>query len=157
MPDESRSAPGRIVARLRRRHDAELLALAPAVDEDGKPLVWDFAHPVNRSPAWRLLRPWVLVPSLTAVGLTAIGFVTRRGVPPLAELGGDVLFSGIVCTLLGLAIRRHSRPSTERAALKAYRLYRWRATTTMDAAIAAALERERTPQRLVDAPAAPER
>ena len=49
MPDESRTIAARIAAWWRRGYDAELLALAPDVDDQGEPLVWDFPHPVNRS------------------------------------------------------------------------------------------------------------
>src|SRR5688572_8705858 len=84
-----------LAAWLRRGYDAELLAVAPAANEDGTPLVWDFPRPVNRSRAWALLRPWFLYPAIFAVGAMAIPFIVRTHAPDLRELGGRLLWVGI--------------------------------------------------------------
>ena len=144
MPDESRSRLARIAAWWRRGVDAEMLALAPDVDEAGEPLVWDFARPVNRSPLWRLVRPWVLIPTLVAGLFLAIAFAGRTQLPTLSEVAAELAFTIVPCSILGLVIRRRSRKSTERAALKAYRHHRWRGTRALDATIAAALAEQRS-------------
>ena len=141
----------RVAAWWRRGYDAELLACAPATDEEGQPLAWDFPHPVNRSRMWTLLRPWFLFPALFGVLSMSVPFVVRGGIPPLAVLGGRLVFVGVVSAIFATAIHRRHRPRVERLALKAYRRYRWRGTRALDTEIAAALERERTPKRLLDA------
>jgi hypothetical protein len=155
MPDEARSLATRLAAWWRRGYDAELLAVAPTVDEGGQPLVWDFTHPVNRSPAWRLLRPWVHLPVIFVVAPLCLSMWGRGRLFTLAELGPRLVLFGVVAAVLGTAIHRRQRPRVERLALKAYHRWRWRGTALQDAAIAAALERERTPKRLMDAPPRP--
>ena len=80
----------------------------------------------------------------------SIPFIVRGGVPSLALLGSRLLFMGTVGVVLGLSIRGRQRARVERLALRTHRLYRWRGTAAMDVAIAAALERERAPRRLLD-------
>jgi hypothetical protein len=151
MPDEPRgSVPRRVAAWWRRGYEAELLALAPDVDERGVRLVWDFAHPVNDSPGWRLLRPWVLIPALIGVAAIAVQLLLLRSLPQLLDFGGDLVATGAFCTFLGFLMRAHTRPRTERAALDVYRRYRWRGTSAMDDIIAAAREREHRLRELAD-------
>lgn len=153
------SAPGasllrRLAAWFRRGWDAELLAVAPAKDETGAPLVWDFPHPVNRSPLWRILRPWYLFPALFVVLVAGGAMLTRGRLLAPSELLERLLVGGVVAAVFAPSIRRKLKPRVERIALRAYRRYRWRATSELDAAMRDALEKrhegERSPKRLLD-------
>ena len=134
----------------RRGWDAELLACAPDRDERGDMVVWDFPHPVNRSPLWHLLRPWLAIP-VVAIAATEVLIGSVIGWDYwVADLPRRLATRSLMLAVAALAIRRGLGPKVERMALRKYRAYRWRATTTLDATIAAALERERAPRRLLD-------
>lgn len=123
MPD----APlARLGAWLRRGWDAELLANAPTHDERGEPLDWSFPHHRNRSPLWKLRRPWVLAPVVSLLAPFLILAVTGRlhRVDRLGELLAISLPMGALLGLLALATQR---PGIQRLALEHYRRERWRA------------------------------
>lgn len=143
MPDESRTIAARIAAWWRRGYDAELLALAPDVDDQGEPLVWDFPHPVNRSRGWMLLRPWILYPAIFGVLVMAIPLYVYDAPRPLSFWLSRLALVTLVGAVLGTVIFRRRRRRVERLALKAYHRWRWRGTAALDAAIADARARER--------------
>lgn len=143
----NRSRDARVAAWFRRGWDAELLAVAPAKDEMGAPLVWDFPHPVNRSPLCRVLRPWYLFPLLFVAFIACSAMLIRGRLLTPPELGERLLVGAAVGALVAPSIRRRLKPRVERMALRAYRRLRWRAVAAQDAVIAEALERERTPKR----------
>ena len=134
MPDEWRSRMARVAAWWRRGWDAELLACAPATDERGESLTWGFPHPVNRSPLWRLRRPWIAVP-VTMIAAPQIVTAWLRGrVPTLTEVGESMPLV-VLGLVFGVIIYHAARPRVEAAALRTWRIYRWRATTALDMTI----------------------
>lgn len=153
MPDAPLVRLGRW---LRDRHDAELLELAR---ENGATL--DFPHPVNRVPGLAWLRPHILRASLPLVVLgnlapLLVGRTTPLLVPPTAgllELGVRLGLFVIEVGLVSLVTARAGRRWWARLVVQAYQRHRWRATGELDATIAEALERTRTPKRLLPAPA----
>ena len=122
---------------LRRGWDAELLANAPSHDERGVPLDWSFPHHRNRSPLWRLRRPWVLAPTTCALAPFVILGVTGRlhRTDRLAELLVVMVPVGL---LLGYLAWRRQRPAIQRMALDHYRRERWRAGRDIETAVRAA-------------------
>jgi hypothetical protein len=125
----------RLTAWLRRGWDAELLACAPATDEQGRPLVWDFPHPVNRTPLFGLLRPWILGPVMVATVILGSSMLIRGRLLTPAELGERLLVIALISAFFGPSIERRYRPKVHRMALRTYRQYRWRGTSALDAAI----------------------
>ena len=118
---------------LRDRWDAELLACLPVADAEGRATVLDFPHPVNRSPLWRLLRPWMLAG--TALALTLL----LMPVPYEPELGvvgywfGRLLSSLFSEWLLGITVYAKAFPPLSRRAYRRYRDMRWRGNRLDDA------------------------
>ena len=124
MPD----APFSLGAWLRRGWDAELLANAPATDEHGVPLDWSFPHHRNRSPLWRLRRPWVLIPTTMLVMPLVVSVLVRGSLPDARYLATRTAVAALWGTLLGALAWRHRRPKIQRMALEHYRRERWRST-----------------------------
>lgn len=101
-------------------------------------------------------RPWYLFPVLAVVFVVGSAMLVRGRLVTPAELGERLAVGAALGGPVAPSIRRKLKPKVERMALRAYRRLRWRAVAARDAAIAEALERGRTPKRLM-APAPTDR
>ena len=142
----------RLGAWLRDRHDAELLEVAR---EGGATL--DFPHPRNRIPVFTWMRPHILRASLPLVVLGNLASLLAGRMPTLlaplegglAEAGVRLVLFAVEVGLVSLVSARVGRRWWKRLVVATYQRHRWRATRALEDTIAEALERERTPRRLL--------